>query len=84
MAIFTLNITHHCFSDTGKIVFFESMQILILRTYLLSTENRENNCQVGAVLSKNSDVRILLSPSFLMSQNVLILQTLACLKFGHH
>ena len=30
------------------------------------------------------DVQILLSPSFLMSQNVLILQTLICLKFGHH
>ena len=37
-----------------------------------------------SVLRKNADVLILLSPSFLMSQNVLILQTLACLKFGHH
>ena len=37
-----------------------------------------------SVLRTNADVLILLSPSFLTSQNVLILQTLACLKFGHH
>ena len=36
------------------------------------------------LLIRISDVQILLSPSFLMSQNVLILQTLACLKLGHH
>ena len=48
------------------------------------TGEKINYFKSFSILRKNLDVPILLFPSFLMSQNVLILQTLTCLKCGHH